>query len=294
MKLSFLLHTIMCISTTNAFSSPAKTSKIDLKGIDASQFRHPLDRDLTSFIQNAPFQGLAENAIRSSFALVEQGVRLDLLSTSVKVSPEQLPELHESMQEAARVLDMDAVPELYVQSSPQANAYTLALQGKDTPPIVVVTSTLVERCSDEEVQAILGHELGHLKCSHSLYLTLGGLASTPFRSLPVLGSQADKLLQDWRLAAEYSCDRAALLVCQDLDVVAGAMLKLFAGTSRVSNTKAFIEQSREYETLLKSANPLVRASIGMQQRTHPLPVKRVAELEKWAESNEYKNILSSA
>jgi len=293
MKLTILLHTIICI-TTDAFSTPTKSSKINLNGIDASQFRHPLDRDLTSFVQNAPFKGLAENAIRSSFALVEQGVRLDLLSTSVKVSSEQLPELHESMQEAARVLDMEIVPELYVQSSPQANAYTLALQGKDTPPIVVVTSTLVERCSDEEVQAIIGHELGHLKCSHSLYLTLGGLVSTPLRSLPILGSQTEKLLQDWRLAAEYSCDRAALLVSQDLDVVAGAMLKLFAGTSRVRNTKAFIEQSREYESLLQSANPLVRASIGMQQRTHPLPVKRVAELEKWAESTDYKNILSSA
>eukprot|EP01082_Thalassiosira_pseudonana_P003956 g3690.t1 g3690 contig12:2568965-2569264(-) len=98
-------------------------------------------------------------------------------------------------------------------------------------------------------------------------------------------------MQDWRLAAEYSCDRAALLVAQDVNVVAGAMLKLFAGTSRVTNTQAFIGQSREYEELLKSANPMVRASVKMQQRTHPLPVKRIAELEKWFESEEYKAIV---
>ena len=55
---------------------------------------------------------------------------------------------------------MEIVPELYVQSSPQANAYTLALQGKDDKPaIVVVTSALLDRCTDEEVQAIIGHEL---------------------------------------------------------------------------------------------------------------------------------------
>lgn len=70
---------------------------------------------------------------------------------------------------------MEIVPELCVQSSPQANANTLALQGKDDKPaIVVVTSALLDRCTDEEVQAIFGHELGHLKWSHSLYLTLGG------------------------------------------------------------------------------------------------------------------------
>ena len=143
------------------------------------------------------------------------------------------------------------------------------------------------------MQAIIGHELGHLKCSHSLYLTLGGLASTPLRGLPLLGSQAERLLQEWRLAAEYSCDRAALLVSQDVNVVAGAMLKLFAGTSRATNTQAFIDQSREYEQLLKDANPMVRASIRMQQRTHPLPVKRVGELENWFKSDEYRAIVKT-
>ena len=158
-------------------------------------------------------------------------------------------------------------------------------------PIVVITSALLDRCTDEEVQAIIGHELGHLKCSHSLYLTLGGLASAPLRGLPLLGSQVEQLLQDWKLAAEYSCDRAALLVSQDVTIVAGAMLKLFGGTSRATNTQAFMDQSREYEELLKDANPMVRASIRMQQRTHPLPVKRIGELESWFRSDEYKAIV---
>lgn len=288
----FLAPLLHSVGDALAFSVEPASSRVPLKGIEASQFRHPLDRDLTNFVQNAPFTGLAEEAIRASLSLVEQGTRLDLLSSSVKVSSEQMPELHKSMEDAAGVLDMDVVPELYVQSSSQANAFTLALQGGDNkPPIVVVTSALLDRCSDDEVEAIIGHELGHLKCSHSLYLTLGGLASTPLRGLPLLGSQAEQLLQQWRLAAEYSCDRAALLVAQDVNVVAGAMLKLFAGTSRATNTQAFIDQAREYENLLKDANPIVRSTIRMQQRTHPLPVKRVAELEKWFNSEEYKSII---
>lgn len=133
--------------------------------------------------------------------------------------------------------------------------------------------------------------MGHLKCSHSLYLTLGSLASTPIRWMPIVGSQAEQLLQEWKLAAEFSCDRAALLVSQDVNIVAGAMLKLFAGTARATNTEAFINQSREYERLLKDANPLVRASIRRQQRTHPLPVKRVGELEAWFRSDEYSAIV---
>jgi len=84
------------------------------------------------------------------------------------------------------------------------------------------------------------------------------------------------------------------LVAQDSKVVAGALIKLFAGTSKYSmSTDAFVAQCVEYDEKLKSANPLVRMSIQRQQRTHPLPVRRVAELEKWAESTEYANILKS-
>ena len=83
-------------------------------------------------------------------------------------------------------------------------------------------------------------------------------------------------------------------MAQDSNIVANALMKLFAGTSRYEfNTKAFIEQSLEYERQLKTSNPLVRMSIERQQRTHPLPVRRVAELEKWFQSDEYRNLLPS-
>lgn len=300
----------LSLSTTTTTSSTAPTisPRVAFANLDESSFRHPLDRDLTSRIKSAPFSGIAQEGLRRTFPVVEEAVRLDLLSTSVKVSPQQLPEIHELLIEACEVLylipgrtssnnnqqDNKKIPELYIQSSSQANAYTLALRGRSAPPIVVVTSALLDQCTEPEIQAILGHELGHLKCEHALYLTLGGLASTPIRNLPFLGSSADNLLQRWRLAAEYTCDRAALLVAQDPKVVAGALLKLFAGTSKYSmSTEAFVAQCVEYDELLKSANPLVRASIQRQQRTHPLPVRRVAELEKWSESVEYKSILKS-
>ncbi len=287
-----ILITSSSFISVETFTATTK-SKVPLRGISASQLRHPLDEELTNFVESAPFQPLLEQAIRSSFSLVEQSVRLDLLGSSVKVSGNQLPELYEGMNEAARILDMAIVPELYIQSSSQANAYTLALQGKNTTALVVITSALLERCTNEEIQAIIGHELGHLKCSHSLYLTLGGLASIPLRILPVIGSLSENFLQEWRLSAEYSCDRAALLVAQDVNVVTGAMLKLFAGTDRVTNSAAFIEQSREYKKLLDNANPLVRRRVMGRVRTHPLPVERVVELEEWAKSKEYKSILES-
>ena len=318
--------------TTENYEKIAEKAPIAIPNLESSQFRHPLDQRLTSFVRNAPFYGLAEDTLRRGFPLIEQGVRLDLMSSSVKVSPQQLPDLHDLLTDACSILNFpsDFVPELYVQSNPQANAYTMAIQSQMndkanknknsySSSVIVVTSALVDRCTPRELQAgmffsvlyqflrfhtntfsisplfvcsVLGHELGHLKCEHALYLTLGNLASSPLSRLPGLGRQIDSLLQEWRLAAEYTCDRAALLVAQDSDIVASSLMKLFAGTSRYElSTKAFVQQSLDYEKQLESANPLVKMSIQQQQRTHPLPVKRVAELEKWFRSEEYQKIV---
>ncbi|CAB9500543.1 peptidase [Seminavis robusta] len=289
-------------STTNAFSTPAvtttttkSTDRLTFPNLDASLFRHPLDRNLTGLVTKLPGIQIAEQGIRRTFPLVEQTVRLDLLSSAVKVSPQQLPHIYDLLVEACEILDLTdthnncSIPELYVQSNTQANAYTLAWQGSSTP-ILVVTSALLDRCTPAELQAVIGHELGHVKCEHSLYLTLGGLASAPLRTLPFAGQKIDQALTQWRLAAEYTCDRAALMVAQDVHVVQSALLKLVSGTSNV-NVQEFVQQCQEYNTLLKSANPLVRASIRRQVRTHPLPVRRVAKLQEWAQSDEYNQLL---
>ena len=143
-----------------------KTAPTAIPALESSQFRHPLDQRLTSLVRNAPFYGLAEETLRRGFPLIEQGVRLDLMASSVKVSPQQLPDLHDLLVEACGILNfpLDFVPELYVQSNPQANAYTLAIQsqvnGKTnsnsksySSSVIVITSALVDRCTPRELQA---------------------------------------------------------------------------------------------------------------------------------------------
>lgn len=279
----------------NGPTPPATQQRVLFQNLRESDFRHPLDRDMTSFVRNVlPGGALAETALRRSFPLIEESNRLDLLSSAVRTSPEQFPELHRALIDACSVLNIrgdDApFPELYVRSDPRPNAYTLAVRGDRTPPTVVVTSALVDACVEAEIRAIVGHELGHVVCEHSLWLTLGGLASAPLLGL------ADEALGEWRRAAEHTCDRAALLVAQDVDAVASALLKLVAGTSRYRvDVDAFARQCAEYEASLRSANPFVRATIESRRRssTHPLPIRRVVEVRKWAESKEYRELLRS-
>ena len=83
-------------------------------------------------------------------------------------------------------------------------------------------------------------------------------------------------------------------MAQDPDVVNAALIKLTSGSSKDVNVEAFLEQAREYERSLDAANRLVRSAMrsSLADATHPLPVKRVAELDKFARSTQYAAIIS--
>ena len=66
------------------------------------------------------------------------------------------------------------------------------------------------------IQAVLAHELGHLKCEHGVWLTVAHvLAGGTLSILPVMARAVEDGLLRWLRAAELTCDRAALLVAQD-------------------------------------------------------------------------------
>jgi hypothetical protein len=105
-------------------------------------------------------------------------------------------------------------PELYVRQNPVPNAYTLAIAGRK--PFIVLHTALLELLTPAELQAVLAHELGHLKCDHGLWLTVANvIASGAVSVLPVVSGAVEDALMRWLRAAELTCDRAALLVAQD-------------------------------------------------------------------------------
>lgn len=254
--------------------------------ISSDVFRHPLDKDLTALMRQMPAASLLAGAVRFG---VTQGIepisRLENLAYSVRVSNNQYPRLHALLVDACTLLHVH-VPELYVRQDPRPNAYTLAVDNT----AIVVTSSLVTLLTDSEMQAVLAHELGHIKCEHSIWF---GVGSVLWPNLPLIGPALDSLLSDWRRAAEFSCDRAALLVAKDPAIVASALLKLVGGLDS-PDPQAFMQQVRDYETSLNKANPFVRSAFtrSLQRITHPLPLARVAELDKWANSSQFRRALA--
>ncbi|MFN5516032.1 MAG: M48 family metallopeptidase [Cyanobacteriota bacterium] len=266
---------------------------IPLRGLQADDFRHPLDRQATQSLKQLPGLDLLVRGLLGSAG--EQFFALNNLASSVRVSEKQLPHLQELLVQACSALDLE-VPQLYVQQNPVPNAYTFAMRGKQ--PFIVLHTALIDLLEPSEIQAVIAHELGHLKCEHGVYLTLANLMVLAAGLLPQWGALLSQSLQsqmlEWVRCAEFSCDRAALLALQDPRPVMSVLMKLSGGSPKLApllNLDAFIEQARDYDSL--GADDLGQALKTMQTQalTHPLPVLRAREIDRWAASSAYEDLL---
>ncbi len=269
-------------------------NKSFLIGLRADQFRHPLDLEATRALQQLP--GL-DVVVRMAIApLAERFFHLDHLASSLQVSDRQLPALYQSLVEACKILDLD-VPQLYVRQNPVPNAYTFAMRGER--PFIVIHTALIELLTPAETQAVIAHELGHLKCEHSVYLTLANLITLAAGQLPlgeVLAQNLQNQLMEWVRCAEFTCDRAALLVAQDPRVVASLMMKLCGGSPSLIdqlNVDAFIDQARTYDAISTDALGDALKQMRTQGLTHPVPVLRAREIDRWATTQDYFALVKS-
>lgn len=265
-----------------------------LIGLSADRFRHPLDLEATAALKQLPGLDLTVRNLLGPMA--EQFFYLENITSSILVGPQQLPHLDQSLQEASRILDLEP-PQLYVRQHPAPNAYTLAVRGKQ--PFVVLHTSLIEILTPEEIQAVIAHELGHLKCDHGVYLTLANLMVLATGQIPQCGEWLAQGLQtqilQWVRCAEFTCDRAALLVAQNPQVVASVLMKLAGGSPTLApqlNVEAFLAQARAYDQSDTQLGQLIKEAQATQL-THPLPVLRAREIDRWASSPCYQTLLQN-
>jgi Zn-dependent protease with chaperone function len=223
----------------------------------------------------------------------ERAMRLTFLASGVKVSDRQFPHIHEMVRDGAYILDMDDVPEVFITQTPLVNAMTLGTSS----PFIVINSGIVDLLDAEELRAVIGHELGHVLSGHAVYRTMLYnliLLAQRIAWMPIgyLGLRAIIWgLEEWYRKSELSCDRAGLLVGQDLDASRRGLMKV-AGGSRLAemNADAFHDQAHEYDAVPDLRDSILKI-LQLQGQTHPFAVVRFAELDNWAASGAYERIL---
>ncbi|MCB0210654.1 MAG: M48 family metallopeptidase [Anaerolineae bacterium] len=268
-------------------------------GLSPAAFQHPLDIQATASLRNVPLLAPLLTAISSS--LFERQMRLASIANTVRLGPNQGGSLYRKFERAADILDLPDLPEIYVSNQYVINAYAFGIEKYQ----ITLFSGLIDALTEDELMAVIGHELGHVKCEHMLYKTMayilrifgveflrtllpantGTLASIPLQ-LAIL---------HWERMAELSCDRAGLLVVQDREVVASALSKLAGGSRKLLpeiNLDQVLKQADEYED---SSGGLLEQMFKVNMlllQTHPFPIVRTKEIMNWGLSEQYQNILN--
>jgi Zn-dependent protease with chaperone function len=257
--------------------------------LSSKSYEHPADRAATSALHSIP---LMDRVIKRLTDLAhERRLRQILVGNAVRVGDNQIPRLWAAYRLSGYVLDIDPLPTFYVAQTPVVNAMTVGAKA----PIVLINSGLAGSYSDEEIQAVLGHELGHVLSEHYYYTTVlvllgnflrtsvpGRLAKLPVQALYMA-------LLEWARAAELSSDRASALVMADPMVTCRLLMRMAGGALEGMNLDAFIAQATEYadEDDLFARWGRAWVEIGL---THPFAVRRVRELILWVRAGDFDRI----
>lgn len=258
-------------------------------------WEHPADRAALQALRSVP--GF-EDVVRKVLAALggERGIRLLFQGNAVRVGPNQFPRVWGLHIEVCTTFGWEPVPELFVSQTPVFNA---GAYGVDNP-FIVLHSAALEMLNEEELRALIAHEMGHVVSGHAFYRTIAAiLALVSLGSLPFLAGLAllpvKLAFLEWSRKSELSSDRAGLLGCQDVRAAQSLHMKAAGGGREVGfndqmNVEAFMAQAHEYNDT-NDGLAVVYKIINTLGLTHPMNTVRAAELQQWVTNGEYDRIL---
>lgn len=260
-----------------------------LAQIDSRSWEHPADQAALNALRKLP---AFDEVLRKIFGFFgEKPIRLAFQANAVRTSPTQYARVHRLYERAALALDAPAEYPVFVSQSPIVNAGAYGME----KPFILVNSGALHLLDDEELEFVLGHELGHIMSGHVLYTTMMVLlVQLAQRGFPLVGLAARAILvglMEWYRKAELSSDRAGALAVQNPEAGMRTMLK-FAGGGTIGDTNLpeFMRQADEYREGGDLADQVFKV-LNLLGADHPFPVLRVAELRDWYESGAYERIL---
>ncbi|HHX89289.1 MAG TPA: zinc metalloprotease HtpX, partial [Paracoccus sp.] len=209
------------------------------------------------------------------------------------------PELQEMVIQLARAADMPP-PAVYIIEQDQPNAFATGRNPDNAA--VAATTGLLQRLSQEEVAAVMAHELAHIKNYDTLIMTVtatfagaismlanfallfgrGRNQQNPLAliAMMILAPLAAALVQmAISRSREYEADRIGAQICGNPMWLASALQRIQGFAARIDNDTAERNPATAHMFII---NPLHAFKHDKLFSTHPSTENRIAALQKLA------------
>ncbi|OGY21314.1 MAG: hypothetical protein A2113_00290 [Candidatus Woykebacteria bacterium GWA1_44_8] len=196
-------------------------------------------------------------------------VQRQFLGNALRVERGHFSNLKVITGQIAALLRM-AEPEVYIFQDPYLNAFSM---GFKRPYTIALHSAIVEYLDQEELTAVLVHEVGHIWFGHT---RISAYVTPVVFQIPIVSPVMEYIFGFWARRTELSCDRLALLVTRNPRAVIEGLVKGHVGPHFLQQLDAEGVLFQEHQTrgfLNKLAQSI---------STHPFMTTRIKRLLEYA------------
>lgn len=266
------------------------TMKKQIKEIDINSIMHQDDKSTINKLNKIPkFKEFVDKTVGN---IMERICEIEYSGEGINVNEKSLPSLNSQLKEACFILGIKEIPAYSIDWWYGIGGFTVGEKHKR----MVLQSGTIDLLNTEEINFMIGHELGHMICGHKRYHMLTEAMYMPIvnTDLKMLMNLIKMPLLNWYRYSDFTADRVGLLCCQNIDVALSTMIKM-AGLPRKHfnkiNISAFIEQAVEFNNKYTSNIDKLIKYLSINAASMPWLVLRAAELLKWYQSNEYHKLI---
>ncbi len=210
----------------------------------------------------------------------DEGVRENLLKHGIRLTERLSPRIYRLHAEAMAALEVEGDAEIFCLPDNEMNAFAiLDIREHQTHSLIGITAGALERLDDAEIKFILGHEMGHFLCGHNRMNGVFAMDESNPKTT-VLPPFGESLFLRWRKKAEFSADRAGLLVNRDFHAAARSLLKVTFGLTERNLNLDIDALVAQIDEISGSAEMIEEAFA-----SHPLLPIRLKALELFAGSD---------
>lgn len=201
--------------------------------------------------------------------IVTRMMRQSFLGNALQIEYSDYAWLRKWSNQVARDFDMPRV-EIMVTQDPYMNAFAFGFM---KPYTIVLQSGVIRYLNNEQLKAIVVHEMAHVKYRHTQIGTYVGI----LRVIPVLGGGFGWIIDFWSRRTELTSDRLALYYLQDPELVKMALIRVHVGPDVA---ESFNDIARKWQVYM-SDNALNRFTQTFS--AHPFLVRRLQHIERMTE-----------